>query len=157
MKIKFIFPLIALCALLSSCKENMHIQPPAPTPQKTDSMFVLVIQGDTFMATMSDNSTAEAFAEMMPLTLNMSDLNANEKYIYIDEKLPTKPVAVRTVQTGDIMLYGTSCIVLFYKDLTTPYEYTKIGHITKTAGLQEAVGAGNVDVMFDVIAVEEEE
>ena len=66
----------------------MKIQPPAPVPQKADSMFVLVIQGDTFNATMSDNATAEAFAEMMPLTLPMSDLNANEKYHYIDQQLP---------------------------------------------------------------------
>ena len=54
------------------------------------------------------------------------------------------------------MLYGTSCIVLFYKDLTTPYEYTKIGHITNTARLMEAVGAGNVEVAFDVTTKEEE-
>ena len=156
MKIKFLLPLIVLGIMLSSCKKDMKIQPPAPVSQKADSMFVLVIQGDTFNATMSDNATAEAFAEMRPLTLTMSDLNANEKYHYIDQQLPSKPVAVKTIQTGDIMLYGTSCIVLFYKDLTTPYEYTKIGHITNTAHLMEAVGAGNVEVAFDVTTKEEE-
>ncbi len=154
MKIKHLLSLIVLGIMLSSCKEEMKFQPPAPTPQKTDSMFVLVIQGDTFKATMSDNQTAEAFAEMMPLTLPMKDLNANEKYHYIDQQLPSNPVAVRTVKAGDIMLYGNSCIVLFYKDLTTPYEYTKIGQITNTSRLTEAVGAGNVEVAFDVTTEE---
>ena len=155
MRIKHLLAFIALGAMLTSCKEDMKYEPPAPVPQKTDSTFVLVIQGDTFTATMSDNRSAEAFAELMPLTLTMKDLNANEKYHYLDEQLPTTPVAVRTVKTGDIMLYGTSCIVLFYKDVTTPYEYTKLGHITNTAHLTEAVGAGDVDVAFEVKVKEE--
>jgi len=39
--------------------------------------------------------------------------------------------------------------------VTTPYEYTKLGHITNTAHLTEAVGAGDVDVAFEVKVKEE--
>jgi hypothetical protein len=49
---------------------------------------------------------------------------------------------------GDILLYGSSTIVLFYKKFDTPYSYTKIGKIDKVDGLEAALGAGNVKVSF---------
>lgn len=40
----------------------------------------ITVQDRTFYAELYDNETAEKFAEMLPLTLNMSELNGNEKY-----------------------------------------------------------------------------
>ena len=114
---------------------------------------IQVIVGDkTFMATLADNATAEAFHELLPLTLNMTELNGNEKYNYLNVNLPADAVNPGTIQTGDIMLYGQSCVVLFYETFNTSYAYTRIGSIDDPTGLAEALGSGNVTVKFETVA-----
>ena len=50
------------------------------------------------------------------------------------------------IHTGDIMLYGSNCIVLFYEDFSTSYSYTPIAYIEDTNGLKSALGSGDVTV-----------
>lgn len=47
------------------------------------------------------------------------------------------------------MLYGSSCIVLFYENFSTSYRYTRIGRVDNPAGLAAAVGSGSVTVSFE--------
>ena len=86
---------------------------------------------------------------MLPLSLDMKELNGNEKYFYLSDSLPTNTENVGTINAGDIMLYGSDCIVLFYETFNTSYSYTKVGHIDDVTGLTEAVGRGNVTVTFE--------
>ena len=44
------------------------------------------------------------------------------------------------------MLYGSDCLVVFYKSFNTSYEYTKVGRITNTKGLKKAAGKKSVTV-----------
>lgn len=108
----------------------------------------LTIGNKAFTATLYDTAAAQAFAKLLPLTLDMSELNGNEKYNYMPTTLPTDAERVGNIEAGDIMLYGNSCIVLFYKSFSTPYSYTKIGKIDDVTGLQQAVGNGSVTVTF---------
>lgn len=39
--------------------------------------------GTSFSATLEDNDAARAFAAMLPLTLDMNEMNGNEKYHYL--------------------------------------------------------------------------
>lgn len=120
---------------------------------QTGEQQIQVIVGDkTFMATLADNATAEAFRELLPLTLNMTELNGNEKYNYLNVNLPADAVNPGTIQAGDIMLYGQSCVVLFYETFNTSYAYTRIGSIDDPTGLAEALGSGNVTVKFETVA-----
>ena len=108
----------------------------------------ITIGNKEFTATLYDTAAAQAFAKLLPLTLDMSELNGNEKYNYMPTTLPTKIENVGKINAGDIMLYGNSCIVLFYKSFSTSYSYTKIGKIDDVTGLQQAVGNGSVTVTF---------
>ena len=106
------------------------------------------IKGHSFTAKLEDNATALAFSSALPLHAHMQDLNHNEKYFYLSQPLPARAQSVRHIKAGDIMLFGTDCLVLFYKDFSTPYRYTPIAHIQNTAGLEELVGKGDVTVVF---------
>lgn len=118
------------------------------SPENTRTM-TLKIGNSTFTATLADNATAQAFAAMLPMSLSMSELNNNEKYVYLDQSLPAQASSPGTIQTGDIMLYGSSCVVLFYKTFSTSYSYTRIGRVDNPDGLAAAVGSGSVTVLFE--------
>ncbi|MGN0234964.1 MAG: cyclophilin-like fold protein [Paludibacteraceae bacterium] len=102
----------------------------------------------TFTASLYDNPTAQAFRDLLPIAIEMSELNGNEKYCYLSADLPANAVHIGTIRAGDIMLYGDNCPVLFYETFTTSYRYTPIGHIEEASGLREAVGSGTVEVRF---------
>ncbi|MBM6729817.1 hypothetical protein H6A14_01220 [Bifidobacterium pullorum subsp. saeculare] len=106
------------------------------------------IHGTMFTAQLEDNATARAFLDLLPTTLTMDELNGNEKYHYLDSSLPSEPQRVGTIHAGDIMLYGSDCIVLFYQTFRTPYSYTRIGSIADPGRLAHALGAGAASVTF---------
>lgn len=114
-----------------------------------ESAAKIVINGHTFNVVLYNNETAKAFINMMPLSLNMSDLNSNEKYYNLSSTLPVNSERVGSIKKGDIMLYGNNCIVIFYESFNTPYSYTKIGYIENTDNLTAALGSGSVSVTFN--------
>ena len=124
--------------------------------QTENTMQINVIVGTkTFTATLADSETGRAFAQLLPLTLPMTELNGNEKYHYLDSSLPTDSYQPGTIQAGDLMLYGNNCVVLFYETFSSSYSYTRIGSIDNPAGLASALGSGNVSVRFEKSATTE--
>ncbi|MBR1923575.1 MAG: hypothetical protein IJ838_07520 [Paludibacteraceae bacterium] len=103
----------------------------------------------TFSATLADSETGRAFAQLLPMTLSMTELNGNEKYHYLDSSLPTDSYQPGTIHAGDLMLYGNNCVVLFYETFSSFYSYTRIGSIDNPAGIAAALGTGNVNVRFE--------
>jgi hypothetical protein len=89
----------------------------------------IIINDNEYTINLEDNETAKSFSKLIPLELNMSELNGNEKYYYLDTTLPTNSYNPKRINAGDVMLYGNNCLVIFYKSFDTPYSYTKIGHI----------------------------
>ena len=118
--------------------------------KKADGMQ-MVIGDKQFLVTLEINDTVKALTEMLPLTLDMTELNGNEKYYYLDTALPSAPEKVGHINEGAIMLYGDSCIVVFYESFDTPYTYTRIGHIDDTSGLADILGTGGVTVTFEMV------
>ncbi|MBR1672603.1 MAG: hypothetical protein IJ702_06725 [Fretibacterium sp.] len=116
--------------------------------QAAERAMEVRIGGRTFTAILADNGTAKAFSGRLPLTLDMSELNGNEKYHYLDRSLPSAPERVGQIRAGDIMLYGDNCVVLFYRSFSTSYRYTRIGHIEDASTLESAAGRGDAAVSF---------
>ena len=110
--------------------------------------IVLAVGNDYFSATRLNNETTSALMELLPLTLDMSELNGNEKFFYLDSSLPTDSCQPRQINAGDLMLYGNNCLVLFYESFSSGYSYTRLGSLDDSSGLAEALGAGNAEVTF---------
>lgn len=119
----------------------------------TDSMsdtLVIEVGGKEFTATLLDNPTATAFKAMLPLTINMTELNGNEKYFRLAKNLPTNASNPGTINSGDLMLWGSNTLVVFYESFSTSYSYTKLGRITNATGLAASLGTGNVTVTMEL-------
>lgn len=104
----------------------------------------------SFNVTLEDNATAAAFKALLPMTVNMSEMNGNEKYYYLQGSLPTASSNPGTIRTGDLMLYGSSCVVLFYETFSTSYSYTRLGRVDNPSRLASTLGSGDVTVTFEL-------
>jgi hypothetical protein len=116
----------------------------------TNSKIKIKVNSQTFTASLLDNKSVKAFKEMLPLTMKMTELNGNEKYFDLPSSLPTNSYNPQTIKNGDLMLYGSKTIVLFYKSFSTPYSYTRLGSLDDVTGLTTALGSGNVTVTFEL-------
>lgn len=101
-----------------------------------------------FAITLTDSEAARALAALLPLTLDMSELNGNEKYASLPKALPTKASRPGTIHTGDLMLFGSQTLVVFYLTANTSYSYTRLGRVDDPAGLAQALGRRGVQVVF---------
>lgn len=115
-----------------------------------NSKIKLKFNSQIFTATLLDNKSVKAFKEMLPLTMKMTELNGNEKYVDLPHSLPTNSYHPEMIQIGDLMLYGSKTFVLFYKSFSTPYSYTKLGSIDDVKGLASSLGSGNVTITFEL-------
>jgi len=115
-----------------------------------EEKILITVNSTTFNATLALNQTATAFKTLLPMTINMSELNNNEKYYGLPQFLPTDASNPGTINNGDIMLYGSSTLVLFYKTFSASYSYTRIGTVDNPAGLQSALGSGSITITFEM-------
>jgi hypothetical protein len=116
----------------------------------TSSRLKIRIGSKTFTATLLNNATVTAFKARLPMTVSMSELNGNEKLYRFPDNLPTNASNPRNINLGDLMIYGSNTLVLFYQSFPTSYSYTKLGRIDDEAGLAAAVGSGSVTVTFEL-------
>ena len=101
-----------------------------------------------FAITLTDGAAARAFAALLPLTLDMSDLNSNEKHASLPRALPASASRPGTIRNGELMLYGTDTLVVFYLTFDSSYSYTRLGRVDDPAGLAQALGPRNVRIRF---------
>lgn len=116
----------------------------------TGSKMTIKIGTNAFTATLYDNATAAAFKPLLPMTVKMDELNGNEKKIDLSANLPTNASNPRIIQSGDLMIWGSNTLVLFYKTFPTSYSYTRLGRINEIKGLAAAIGSGDVTVTYEL-------
>jgi hypothetical protein len=125
---------------------NTETAPPAARPE--ESRMWMTVGERRFAITRADNAAARAFAARLPLTLDMSDLNGNEKHAELREALPANASRPGTIRNGDLMLYGTTALVVFYETFNSSYSYTRLGRVDDPADLPRALGRRGVRVVF---------
>lgn len=131
---------------------NSIKEPELPSTQEDAMTHIMITVGaQTFPAILHNNPTANAFSALLPMTIDMEELNGNEKYHYLWDGLPTNAKVPNKIHAGDLMLFGSECVVLFYEDFSTSYSYTPLGYIENPESLKEALGRGDVTVTFELI------
>ena len=120
------------------------------TNQSENIKINLIVNNKTFSATLNNNETVKEFISMFPMTLHMNDLNANEKYHYLDSSLVTNSSNPRRINAGDIKLYGNNCLVVFYDSFNTSYSYTDLGEVDNVEGFISELGRGDVTMTFEL-------
>lgn len=119
-----------------------------PDTGTVSDMYEITIRvnGNVFPAKLYQTETTKSIMQKLPLSITMNELNGNEKYYYFSESFPTESGRVSEIHAGDLKLYGSSCLVLFYESFSTSYSYTSLGYVENPDGLAEALGTGNVHV-----------
>ena len=69
--------------------------------QPEDLRMWMTVGERRFSITLADNATARAFAAQLPLTLDMSELNGNEKHADLPKPLPGHASRPGTIRNGD--------------------------------------------------------
>lgn len=112
----------------------------------------ILVSGKTFTVELFDTEAAQTLADCLPMEVTMDELNGNEKYVYLSTSLPMAEEKPKYIHAGDLMLFGSKCLVLFYKDFPTSYAYTPLGCVTDTQQLAESLGDGDVSATFRALS-----
>ncbi len=122
-----------------------------PTEEETAmDAITLSFHGHTYAATLADTPAAAELAQLLrraggELTISMSEYGGWEKVGSLGQAL-TRQDTPTTAQPGDFVLYDGDQIVLFYGAHT--WDYTPLGRLDDPSGLEEALGAGDVEITF---------
>ena len=123
--------------------------PPAAGAATPENRRVWMTVGERrFSITLADNEAARAFVSLLPLTLDMPDLNGNEKHVKLPRALPADASRPGTIHNGDLMLWGADTLVVFYLTFNSPYAYTRIGRVDDPAALPQVLGRGEAKITF---------
>ncbi len=120
----------------------------ATAAQPEESHMWMTVGEHRFAITLAVSAAARALAAQLPMTLDMAELNGNEKHTHLPKTLPTNPIRPGAIRNGDLMLYGSDTLVVFYLAFESSYSYTRLGHVNDTNGLAQALGKRDVRVIF---------
>lgn len=125
--------------------------PVEPSVNENGTFAVNISVGNEhFAASFYDNETTRDLIKQMPLTLNMSDYNGQEKVCTLSKTPPSssteKPA---TIHEGELYIWSGDSLVLFYSTFQNSYGgYVPLGYIEDTSRLKTALGSGDVEVTF---------
>ena len=161
MKILAFFLCIALSLCFAGCgaaqnesgqvsddKENGQIssgEEGGQAQEAEENKLYLRVGERVLRATLADNSSVQAFKELLPLTLAMHDYGGVEKVGNLGETLPPNNERI-SVSAGDLILYQGNQHSIYYS--TNTWSLTRIGKIDDITAseLKDLLGEGDVTV-----------
>jgi hypothetical protein len=127
---------------------NSTIATAAMTVKSEELRMWMTVGEHRFAIALADNAAARALEAQLPLKLRMAELNGNEKHAELSKALPADASRPGTIRAGDLMLYGSNTLVIFYLTFDSPYSYTRLGRVDHPTDLASVLGRGDVWVMF---------
>ena len=78
--------------------------------EKEANGMQIAVGDKQFPVNLESSDTVTALTEMLPLTLDMSELNGNEKYKYLSRDLPMNEKKVKKIKAGDVKIEKVSVL-----------------------------------------------
>ena len=121
-------------------------------PEGTDRMFYAHVNGKVLSILASDNSSADAFLDLLKtgdVTIDMHDYGSFEKVGPLGTTLPKNDEQI-TTEPGDVILYQGNQVTIYYD--VNSWSFTRLGKVqgVSQAELKEILGEGNVTVTFSL-------
>ena len=114
-----------------------------------EEQYYIKIKETEYQFEFLNTEAANQIKSKLPFTITMTNLNGNEVYHYFTgETFTTNIKSVETINMGDIYLFQSNCLVLFYKTFSTSYSYTQIGRVINPSGLDTLIGSSNIEVQW---------
>ena len=165
MQISYKFPLVLVVILLALssfamvAKEKVGVfcytasaaEQNTPADEAVKRIAINIkVQDKMFTAELYDNLAAKRLASKLPMSIQMTDLNRNEKKYnmpgHLSDSATEQP---GIIYSGDIMCWQGDVLVLFYKTFDNHYGgYTRIGRVHNPEGLEAALGNDTVQVTW---------
>lgn len=124
-----------------------------PKNEEINEMYI-TINGNKMKVTLAKNSTVDALVELLKqgdVTYTANDYGGFEKVGNLGHTLPANHVQTET-KAGDIVLYQTNQIVMFYG--SNSWSYTMIGHLNYSSQSELetflSAGKGSVQVTLSL-------
>ena len=120
---------------------------------ENETKIQIEVNGHALTATLADNDSAKALAELLKdkhMVLDLNEYGSFEKVGPLPHSLPTNDESI-TTEPGDIMLYVGNQITIFYESNT--WSYTRLGKIDNVtqSELKEIFGEGDVTVVLSFV------
>lgn len=140
-------------SIITDGANELPFQTEDPTPEEENEKVLTMRIDDTAVAVeWENNASVSALMELCaerPLVIEMSMYGGFEQVGPIGSRLPSNDVQTQT-SAGDIVLYSSSRIVVFYG--SNSWAYTRLGRITdkSAADLAKLLGNGDVTVTLSM-------
>lgn len=115
-----------------------------------EPMLKITVGDQELLATFADNSSAEAFRDLLAqglVTISMDDYGGFEKVGSLGTTLTRNDTRI-TTQPGDVILYQGNQITIYYG--TNTWNFTRLAKINDSTDLQAKLGTGTVQVTFSL-------
>lgn len=115
---------------------------------KSENKINITIDGRSMSATLADNVATKALVEKLangPIAITMNNYGGFEKVGALPWSLPSSDTQI-TTKPGDIMLYMSNNIVIFYGQNSWAYTPLGVLETTDPKEISSFVGSGNKQV-----------
>ena len=119
---------------------------------EANNMIYAHIGGETLTIELAENSSAQAFAELLgnnDITVEMHDYGSFEKVGSLGHELPRNDEYI-TTEPGDVILYQGDQITIYYD--VNSWDFTRLGKVIGRSQqeLKEILGSADITVVFSV-------
>lgn len=127
---------LLLVLMIMACGSETESKPDSDNIEETEedaaemNRIYIQVGNHTLVAVLENNESAEAFKELLtdgPLTIAASNYGGFEKVCSLGIELPENDSRI-TTDAGDICLYNSDQIVIFYG--SNSWSYTRLGKVT---------------------------
>jgi len=124
--------------------------------EETTDMVKITVGNYSFYAKLEDNASANELRELLqkgPITMSASNYGGFEKVCSLGTRLTSNDMQT-TTQAGDIMLYSSSQIVIFYG--SNSWAYTRLARVVDEdiPSLRDILSGSETEVIIELAAAE---